>query len=653
MPIPTFSGPETLIEPNTAGMPPDVVGLPNGNYVLVWTEPSQIIGNTGDTSIKGQLYNADGSRLGEFLVNQVTAGWQDFPAVAALSDGRFVATWADFGNSGIGDIKARIFNADGTPAGNEFTVNTLTPGTQFEPAVAGLAGGGFAITWTSIIGTPPDNVVDVAARAFDANGVALGAEFVVDNSFVEEREPAIAGLSNGNYAIVWYDQGSPFLDFELDGESSHIRGHIFSGNGSDASGGEFIVNSTTVRTQSQPAIASLDNGTFVVTWSHIVHSWNSDVRARVFSNAGVPLAADFVVDEDSAGAGGNSSANESHPAVTALGGGSYLIAWSDDGAGGETDGSGFHVRGEVFSGALGNGGSSSDEFIINTTTPLHQHDPVLATLADGRVIALWDDESYTPPTIGFHAIRGQLLDPHMGSWTLSNDDRLYGGAGSDRLFGYDGNDLLFGRAGNDRLDGGVGNDRLFGENGNDLLLGRAGNDRLDGGASDDRLIGDSGNDLLLGRAGNDVIDGGAGDDCLLGDNGRDLLFGRSGNDRLYGGAGNDVLTGGRGRDVSVGGAGADRFDFNELAESVIGARRDVVFFERNQGDKIDLSTIDADTDGTAGNQRFAFIGGSAFTGVDGQLRFSGGLLQGDTNGDGVADIEIRIVGALVGSDIVL
>ena len=66
-----------------------------------------------------------------------------------------------------------------------------------------------------------------------------------------------------------------------------------------------------------------------------------------------------------------------------------------------------------------------------------------------------------------------------------------------------------------------------------------------------------------------------------------------------------------------------------------------------------MSTIDADTDGTAGNQKFKFIGGVGFHGVNGELRFSRGLLQGDTNGDRVADIEIKIVGALLAGDVIL
>jgi Ca2+-binding RTX toxin-like protein len=162
--------------------------------------------------------------------------------------------------------------------------------------------------------------------------------------------------------------------------------------------------------------------------------------------------------------------------------------------------------------------------------------------------------------------------------------------------------------------------------------------------------------LLVGNAGANTLRGLAGNDNLLGLNGNDVMDGGAGNDRLTGGNGADRLTGGLGRDILVGSAGADIFDFNLVSESARGALHDTAYFARRERDKIDLATIDADTDlrdGGAGNQAFKFIGAQAFHGIDGELRFAGGLLQGDTNGDRVADIEIRIVGALTGADIVL
>ena len=57
----------------------------------------------------------------------------------------------------------------------------------------------------------------------------------------------------------------------------------------------------------------------------------------------------------------------------------------------------------------------------------------------------------------------------------------------------------------------------------------------------------------------------------------------------------------------------------------------------------------------AGQMTFVLPGGRkvVFSGAEGELRFAGHLLQGDVNGDGVADFEVKVLGALVGGDIVL
>jgi serralysin len=145
--------------------------------------------------------------------------------------------------------------------------------------------------------------------------------------------------------------------------------------------------------------------------------------------------------------------------------------------------------------------------------------------------------------------------------------------------------------------------------------------------------------------------GGNGNDNMFGDAGDDIMDGDAGNDRMTGGAGDDFITGGLGRDQMVGSAGADRFDFNALNESVVGANRDVVYFEHD-GDKIDVSNIDANST-VGGNQAFTFIGTSAFSAA-GQLRFSSGVLQADVNGDGNADFEVRVVtGSLASGDFFL
>jgi Ca2+-binding RTX toxin-like protein len=119
---------------------------------------------------------------------------------------------------------------------------------------------------------------------------------------------------------------------------------------------------------------------------------------------------------------------------------------------------------------------------------------------------------------------------------------------------------------------------------------------------------------------------------------------------LQGWNGNDVLTGADGKDTLTGGAGADRFAYGSAAESTVGANADrITDFSHAQGDKIDLSAIDASSV-LAGNQAFSFIGTALYTGVAGQLRYAvaGGVttIAGDINGDGTSDFHIQLTGAI-------
>jgi len=173
----------------------------------------------------------------------------------------------------------------------------------------------------------------------------------------------------------------------------------------------------------------------------------------------------------------------------------------------------------------------------------------------------------------------------------------------------------------------------------------------------DIRVGTSGADTIDGWLGNDQLDGGSGNDKLSGGTGDDLLKGGVGNDALKGGLGQDALVGGAGTDTMTGGGGADTFRFTLATESAVGTGRDVITdFSHIEGDRIDLSAIDANSNFFAfGNQAFTFIGNQAFHNVAGELRFAGGIVSGDTNGDGRADFEIRVDthGQLVAADFVL
>lgn len=160
-----------------------------------------------------------------------------------------------------------------------------------------------------------------------------------------------------------------------------------------------------------------------------------------------------------------------------------------------------------------------------------------------------------------------------------------------------------------------------------------------------RLNGAGGGDTVLGLAGDDILRGGAGTDSVDGGNGDDTLRGDAATDRLYGGEDEDVLIGGSGRDFLYGGTEADTFQFRLVSDSKAGATlRDIIAQFETGIDLIDLTRIDANS-AVTGNQAFVFIGAAAFGSVAGQLRLIAGpnsLLQGDVNGDGVADFELQL-----------
>ncbi|MGO1076736.1 calcium-binding protein [Inquilinus sp. CA228] len=230
------------------------------------------------------------------------------------------------------------------------------------------------------------------------------------------------------------------------------------------------------------------------------------------------------------------------------------------------------------------------------------------------------------------------------------------------------------------LTGGTGADRLLGEAGDDRLNGSAGYDTLEGGAGNDvyslldvNVIGD-GQWVMYHWSFDAVSEGaGAGLDTVQVSADSGLLtsytlpvnvetgvvtgvqaFRLSGNaaaNQLTGNAAANTLEGLGGKDTLTGGAGADRFVFTVPSDSVLNANADVITdFSRAQGDRIDLSQIDANR-AAAGDQAFTFIGTGLYTGVAGQLRLSFGapglsVVAGDVDGDGVSDFHIRLTGQI-------
>ena len=253
------------------------------------------------------------------------------------------------------------------------------------------------------------------------------------------------------------------------------------------------------------------------------------------------------------------------------------------------------------------------------------------------------------------------------------DDALYGDNGRNRIEGNGGADLIYGYGGGDDLFGGSGIDRLVGGAGADVLNGGDGFDTADYTSSAQGILidftnhqavgGDAQNDTLVsiekiigsGQADHLLGDGGA--NFLFGSSGGDFLYGRGGADYLDGGANDDRLEGGAGGDDLTGGSGADEFACTALGQSQVGAIDIIRDFSHAQGDRIDLSNIDAQAH-ALGDQAFVFRGTGLITG-EGQIRFQQAdgdtFVYANTSSAPGAEIVIKLDGLhdLTASDFIL
>jgi Ca2+-binding RTX toxin-like protein len=232
------SGAEFLVNTTTTSdqSDPTITALADGRFVVAWVDNSQSGGDTSLHAVRAQVFNADGSKAGaEFLVNTTTTFQQFDPTITALADGRFVVAWRDNSQSG-GDtsdsaVRAQVFNADGSKSGAEFLVNTTTASSQFDPTITALPDGRFVVAWvdnsqsggdTSLVAIrgqifdPREAGINLSGTALDDDFVGTGFDDVIDGGAGDDT---IEG-GDGNDTLRGRD-GSDTLDGG-DGNDTYI-----------------------------------------------------------------------------------------------------------------------------------------------------------------------------------------------------------------------------------------------------------------------------------------------------------------------------------------------------------------------------------------------------------------------------------------------
>jgi hypothetical protein len=311
-----------------------------GGFVAAWSNSG---GNPSDTtnSARARLFDSSGAAVGaDFQVNTYTTGSQTVPSVGTDGAGNFVVVWQSEGSSGSdssgSSIQGQRYDSGGNALGNEFQVNTYTTDFQTGPVIAVASGGDFVVAWASE-SSASDGEGSIQGQRFDQNGAAVGTEFTV-NTYTTglQTAPEVAVDSTGSFVVVWNSYESEGDDY------NSIQGRRFDANGA-ALGTEFQVNGYTTNTQSQPSVASLAGGSFVVVWFSDGSSGsdsNYSILGQIYDAAGAPSGTEFQVNT-------YTTSYQVFNDVAAGANGGFAVVWDSQGSSG-SDTAGFSIQGQRF-----------------------------------------------------------------------------------------------------------------------------------------------------------------------------------------------------------------------------------------------------------------------------------------------------------------
>lgn len=264
----------TFTNPISFQANPAVTVLNDGNVVVVWGSYDQASSNSMQ-DVYGQVLSPIGQAIGtNFLINQFISYNQRTPAIAALASGGFVVAWVSEQERAIGlanstatlasqdvypsvDIYARLYNSNSVAVTNEFLVNASSDPCA-DPDVAPGSDGSFMIVWCAHDMLDVTNGWDIFACPFTPTGAAGVVERVNSYTYGDQYAPRAASIGT-NYMVVWTSLGQ-------DGSGPGVFGQFLTGSAAPV-GSEFLVNTTTAGSQMQPVVASDGISQFLAVWT--------------------------------------------------------------------------------------------------------------------------------------------------------------------------------------------------------------------------------------------------------------------------------------------------------------------------------------------------------------------------------------------------
>jgi Ca2+-binding RTX toxin-like protein len=592
---------------------PMVTSLSDGRLVYIWQHYrlERIVDETTKAEtfvdhyeIRARIFKLDGTpydRNGaspdgteDFMIASSTTHPQTAPKVAALPNNGFVVTYADgLEAAGAGSgIKAAVYKADAQPLGEALSVTDGRASDQANSSIIALKSGEFVALYKDL-STDPDSLEEsVHIRVFSTSGTTPEAVDAEDIRLQVKKGtvPVAASLKDGKFIVVW-------TALNGDDDGTAVLAQIYNANGSE-SGHTIVVNQAAARDQDTPAVTSLVNGGFAISYLDYSETRVPHVKVAVFDSKSTRMINDKIVDDpDLQFAKGE----RTHPSIIEMDDGRLIVAWDESipGRTSDTDG----IRGRImdarFTPIKLPGTAGHDQYVgtgfddtLSGGTAGRDHlnglagndsldggiddDTIDGGLGADTMIGGSGDDRFYVDDVGDVVV--ELMGGGIDTILVSTDFTLTGeienltatGVAPVRLTGSAIANTIIGNSSDNVIDGGLGADVMRGDAGNDTYyVDNAGDVIIDGAGIDtvftsvDHILSNDAEVLTASGSAGIALTGNAFNNTITGNGGKNKIDGGAGNDAVNGGSGNDIVSGGAGNDALTGGAGKDMFVFKD------------------------------------------------------------------------------------------
>ena len=337
---------------------PAIAAFADGSAIVVWSSENQDGSGFG---IYGRRLDAEGAPVGgDILIASETTDSETGPSVTTFPDGGFVVTWQDQTSGVNAWTEARVFDADGTPAGSEFRVSPGLDGDNegYQPAVVALGNDEFVVVWANETGGATH---EVAGQIYDRSGIAVGTQLSVGSLAGGQglfgAQVEVDRLDDGGFVASWRT---------YDGVTFGARARVMNADGT-ARSAEILLPGDNVT-----GIAGLASGGFVVTYDA-----GGQLEATIFDASGNSVVAGISVNT-------TTSASRYESAVTRSDDG-FVVVWESS----TGDGSGSAILAQRFDAA---GSRVGSETLVNETAGGDQLRPDVVETASGQILAVWESD---------------------------------------------------------------------------------------------------------------------------------------------------------------------------------------------------------------------------------------------------------------------